>query len=84
MSASFMNHLPIMLRPDPSRTVVRPFAPCDPDAFARASMPRTQRIIERVMALSLDEVARERQKITESLDERHRDVDACSCVGSAM
>lgn len=76
MSASFMNHLPIMLRPDPSRTVVRPFMPGDPHSFAVASMPRSQRIIDRVMALSFEEVAKEREKITESLDERHRDVDA--------
>ncbi|WP_010184641.1 glycoside hydrolase family 130 protein [Sphingomonas sp. PAMC 26605] len=76
MSASFLNHLPIVLRPDPSRTVVRPFMPGDPDSFAVASMPRSQRIIDRVMALSFEEGAKEREKITESLDERHRDVDA--------
>ena len=75
MSADFMNHLPIMLRPDPSRTVVRPFRPDDPAMFAVEGRPRSQRIIERVMALGEEEVARERQKITHSLDERHRDVD---------
>jgi predicted GH43/DUF377 family glycosyl hydrolase len=76
MSASFMNHLPIMLRPDPARTVVRPFMPGDPSAFADESMPRSKRIIDRVMALSPAAVAGERQRIMESLDERHRDVDA--------
>ena len=75
MSADFMTHLPIMLRPDPSRTVVRPFRPDDPGTFAVQSMPRSQRIIDRVMALSPDEVSSERRKITHSLDERHRDVD---------
>lgn len=75
MSATFMSHLPIMLRPDPSRTVVRPFMPGDPSAFAVESMPRSKRIIDRVMALSSEEVAGERERITESLDERHRDVD---------
>lgn len=65
---------PLVLRPDPSRTVVRPFAPGDPAAFAVEKHPRARRIIERVLGMHASELRRELLVVAESLDERHRDV----------
>lgn len=71
-----MTHSEILLRPDPSRTVIRPFSPEDPAAFAVAGKPRSARIIARVMRMSEDELVEDHKRVTESLDTRHRDVDA--------
>src|SRR5262245_10816510 len=45
-----------VLRPNSARTVVRPFVPGDPEEYADPSHPRPQRIVDRVQALSEDEV----------------------------
>lgn len=66
----------VTLRPDPSRTVVRPFAPEYPAPFADAAHPRAQKIVARVLAMDEAAVAQERRNVVLSLDERHRDVDA--------
>ena len=67
--------LGITLRPDPMRTVVRPFLPSDPDAFAVKDHPRGERIVARVLALDDQELKEELDSVRLSLDERHRDVD---------
>jgi predicted GH43/DUF377 family glycosyl hydrolase len=64
-----------ILRPDPSRTVVRPFEPGYPRGFD-TGRTRTQEILEAILALDDDELARQLKGVTESLDENHRDVDA--------
>jgi predicted GH43/DUF377 family glycosyl hydrolase len=46
-----MTHLDVILRPDPSRTVVRPFEPGDPDGFHDPDHPRSRRIAERILTL---------------------------------
>jgi len=69
-------HHEIVLRPDPSRTVIRPFLPSDPPAFADPEHPRAERIAERVMAMNEAQMERAVKSVTDSLDERHRDVDA--------
>jgi predicted GH43/DUF377 family glycosyl hydrolase len=71
-----MTHSAILLRPDPSRTVIRPFAPEDPAPFVVPGHPRTQRIVNRVLGMSQQELEDDRARVTDSLDERHRDVDA--------
>lgn len=48
--AAVMRHADLMLKPDPSRTVIRPFLPGDPPAFAVPDRPRARRIAERVLA----------------------------------
>ena len=63
-----MTYLPIILRPDPSRTVVRPFTPEDPSAFALPGASRAQRIVDRVLKLGPDELIAESRLITNSLD----------------
>ena len=71
---SLVTLLPIVLRPDPKRTVVRPFVPSDPDAYAVPGHPRGQRIVERLLSLSEREVHLELERVRLSLNERHRDV----------
>ena len=65
----------IVLRPDPSRTVVRPFEPGYPKGFDGGTT-RTQEIVERILSLDDETLDHQYKGITESLDEHHRDVDA--------
>jgi predicted GH43/DUF377 family glycosyl hydrolase len=69
-----MTHLPTMLRPDPSRTVIRPFYTQDLPAFAEEGRTRMQRIVDRVMTLDDRQLAAELARVTRSLELRHRDV----------
>jgi predicted GH43/DUF377 family glycosyl hydrolase len=64
-----------VLRPDPSRTVVRPFDLAYPRGFDGGTS-RTQEIVDRIVTLNGAELAHEFAGVTESLDEQHRDVDA--------
>ena len=74
MSQPFVVDLPCLLRADPMRTVIRPFLPSDPEGFAVEGHPRAMRIVERVLALTEDELHAELTRVSESLDARHRDV----------
>lgn len=71
-----LHHYDVMLKPDPSRTVIRPFSPDYPDQFKVPGRTRLEIIVERVLGLSAEELTHEQQQVTLSLDERHRDVDA--------
>jgi predicted GH43/DUF377 family glycosyl hydrolase len=71
-----LDHHPLILRPDPSRTVVRPFDLEYPEAFRTPGHSRTEVIVNRILTLDAESLARELAQITDSLDERHRDVDA--------
>lgn len=64
-----------VLRPDPSRTVVRPFEPGYPEGYNQGST-RTREVIDLIVGLDDDELARQLEGVTASLDENHRDVDA--------
>ncbi|CAN5644933.1 glycoside hydrolase family 130 protein [soil metagenome] len=64
-----------VLRPDPSRTVVRPFELGYPPAFATGPS-RNQQIVDRILTLDAAELAHQFIGVSESLDENHRDVDA--------
>lgn len=66
--------LPIILRPDPMRTVIRPFLPTDPGDYTIAGPPGGERIIARIRSLDETELHLELERIRLSLDERHRDV----------
>ncbi len=70
-----MTHSDILLHPDPSRTVIRPFSPEDPQGFVVPGHPRAGRIIDRVLAMDDSELEIDRARVTDSLDERHRDVE---------
>lgn len=71
-----LDHSDLILRPDPARTVVRPFTLDYPSAFQVDGHSRTQVIVERVLTLDDAGLAAELALVTNSLDERHRDVDA--------
>ncbi len=65
----------IVLKPDPSRTVVRPFEPGFPEGFDNGPT-RTSQIVDLILSLDDDERRRQLNGVTASLDENHRDVDA--------
>ncbi len=71
-----LDHYDVILRPDPARTVVRPFDLAYPEKFRVAGHSRVQAIVERVLSLDEDALANAQARIVESLDARHRDVDA--------
>ncbi len=65
-------HLPDILRPDPSRTVLKPFDPSDPPAFADPEESRAERIAKRVLALGEAEAQRLLNQAFAQLEPRHR------------
>jgi len=69
-----MTHSPVTLRPDPSRTVLRPFDVGDPKGFEQAE-PRAHRIADRVRDMDDGLLHRELQRVLENLGERHYDVE---------
>ncbi|MBE7217491.1 MAG: glycoside hydrolase family 130 protein [Caulobacteraceae bacterium] len=71
MNSSLVKHSSILLRPDPARTVIRPFAPGDPEPFADKEKPRTERVVSRVMKLDEAALDAEIEEVMKSLDERH-------------
>ena len=71
-----MTHLPILLRPDPARVVIRPFVPAeDPPGYASNDRPRAQRIADRVLALDDADLRMELERVSSGLAERHRNVE---------
>ena len=75
MAEPLLTHHDVQLRPDPARTVVRPFSPEYPGRFAHKDHPRAQVIVDRILGLPEQEFERQFEIIRGSLDERHRDVD---------
>ncbi len=71
-----LKHSDVLLKPDPSRTVVRPFRPAYPAAYASEPNQRAGVIVERILSLTGPALERELAETVESLDTRHRDVDA--------
>jgi len=65
----------VVLKPDPSRTVVRPFEPGYPKGFD-TGRTRTDETVELIKSLDEEELQRQLTGVTASLDENHRDVDA--------
>ncbi|PAX06724.1 glycoside hydrolase family 130 protein [Sphingomonas lenta] len=70
-----LNFYDLVLRPDPSRTVVRPFEPGYPREYANGKS-RTQEVVDGIAALDEAELDRQLEGVTHSLDANHRDVDA--------
>lgn len=65
-----------LLRPDPKRTVIRPFSPGDAAGFETEGESRVERTIERIRALDARELARETDRLKTLLERRHRHVEA--------
>ncbi|MET0309921.1 MAG: glycoside hydrolase family 130 protein [Sphingomonas sp.] len=74
-AADVFTKLGIELKPDPSRTVLRPFSFDYPAAFAEGGPTRSEEVAGRVMAL--DPEMRERMLclLRESMETRHRNID---------
>ena len=73
---SLLQHSKLILRPNPSRTVIRPFMPGYPVCFGGEGSPRTQVIVNRVMAFEESLVASELDEILARLKCRHRDLES--------
>lgn len=67
-----LTHSPVMLKPEPARTVIRPFSPEDPPAFARDGHPRAERIVEHILSLQGSALDRTVDQVMAALDDRHR------------
>lgn len=65
----------LYLRPDPSRTVIRPFNVEYPEQFRDAAEPRMRRIIERVLSLGETMCQRRWDAAIATLSKRHRNVE---------
>ncbi|SFN81428.1 glycoside hydrolase family 130 protein [Sphingomonas sp. OK281] len=74
-AAEVFTTLDIELKPDPSRTVVRPFSFGYPAAFARDRLPRAQVVVDRIEALDDTMRARMRDLLLTPMRERHRNVE---------
>ena len=71
--ADLVTPLSATLKPDSSRTVLRPFSPGDPSGFVKGGNSRTQRIIDRVLSLPQRELRGKLDRIMRELDSRERD-----------
>lgn len=64
-----------LLRPEPSRVVLRPFVPTETVAARNVpSASRQERVVARILALSDDDLCLELQTVERELADRHRDV----------
>ena len=63
------------LKPDPSRTVIRPFSFGYPQAFEADHPPRSQVVVDRILALDDTMRARMLDLLLTPMRERHRNVE---------
>lgn len=67
-----VKRLPITLKPDPSRVLIRPFWPAqDPRGHQIAEVPRALHIICRILSLTEEEVAQQWALTCSDFDSRH-------------
>lgn len=69
-----IEHLPVVLRPDPARTVLRPFTPADTPLAGHARSEHRDAVIARVLAMSADTVATQTRRLIDQVGARHSDV----------
>ncbi len=74
-ATDIMRHSSVTLRPDPARTVIRPFSPADPMGFIVPGHPRIERITDRLLALDESWLQLGRQRASALLAERHRNME---------
>lgn len=72
---SLLTHSGLHLRPDPARTVIRPFEAAYPEAFRDDAHPRMQKIVDRVLALDPSMLRAKHAALLADLDGRHRDLE---------
>lgn len=74
--ASIMTKLPILLRPDPARVVIKPFLPAENSLIEDIDhQSRAQRIADRILALGPEDLSCELSRVLASLAERYRDIE---------
>ncbi|TVV75120.1 glycoside hydrolase family 130 protein [Sphingomonas solaris] len=74
-AADVFTKLDIELRPDPSRTVIRPFSFEYPEAFSAGRPSRLEAVTHRILSLDLAMRRRMFEKIRKPMHERHRNAD---------
>ena len=75
LAADIFTKLDIELKPDPSRTVIRPFSFEYPKEFSKDRPSRLETVAERILALDHAMRRRMLEKIRKPMHERHRDAD---------
>ncbi|WP_423141805.1 glycoside hydrolase family 130 protein [Parablastomonas sp. CN1-191] len=75
-AADVFTKLGAELKPDPARTVIRPFGFEYPAAFAASRQPRAVEVVKRVLALAPSMRERMLFKLLEAMAPRHRNVEA--------
>jgi predicted GH43/DUF377 family glycosyl hydrolase len=65
----------LILRPEPSRVVLRPFIPAENGDGPSHERPRVARILERILAMSEPDLHAELSRVLAKLRRRHRDVE---------
>jgi len=74
-AADVFTTLDIELKPDPSRTVIRPFSFGYPAAFADGHPPRPEAVVDRIQALDTPMRARMRDLLLAAMNDRHRNAE---------
>jgi predicted GH43/DUF377 family glycosyl hydrolase len=74
-AAEVFTHLDLELRPDPARTVIRPFHFAYPEAFAQDRPARMQQVIDRVLSMDDETRSRTLAFVAGAMRERHREAD---------
>ena len=74
-AADVFTKLDLVLKPDPARTVIRPFSFGYPDEFAQGRPTRAQVVADRVRALDAPMRERMRKLLLEPMRERHHNVE---------
>ncbi|MDB5679308.1 glycoside hydrolase family 130 protein [Sphingomonas bacterium] len=73
---SLLKHDKLHLAPDATRTVIRPFDPQYPQAFADTEPSRTERIVDTILAMDEDQLGSDQEAVIAPLQKRHRALDA--------
>jgi predicted GH43/DUF377 family glycosyl hydrolase len=75
MAEELVTHSRVLLQPDPTRVVIRPFTPADDAVEVTATGgTRAQRIADRILALDSNDIAEELHSVLAKMSEHHRDV----------
>jgi predicted GH43/DUF377 family glycosyl hydrolase len=71
----FLNRQALYLRPDPARVIVRPFKPAtEPRDLNPTDKTRANHIVDRVLALDVQEAADQLAEVLENFQGRHRNL----------
>jgi predicted GH43/DUF377 family glycosyl hydrolase len=74
-AADVFKKLPLELKPDPARTVIRPFGFGYPDSFKEGRPPRMEQVADRLLGLSFELRQRMLALLGAPMHERHRNAD---------